>query len=38
MKKRYEHINADERDKIAVFKANGFNFSDIQTVANKIVL
>ena len=29
MKKQYEHINTDERDKIAVFKANGFNFSDI---------
>ena len=29
MKKQYEHINADERDKIAVFKAHGFNFSDI---------
>ena len=29
MKKRYEHINADERDKIAVYKAHGFNFSDI---------
>lgn len=29
MKKQYEHINADERDKIAVYKAHGFNFSDI---------
>lgn len=29
MKKQYKHLNADERDKIAVYKAHGFNFSDI---------
>ncbi len=29
MKKQYQQITADERDKIAVYKAHGFNFSDI---------
>ena len=35
MKKSYEQLTSDERDKIAVYKANGFNQSDIARILGR---